>query len=203
MTTPRTIFGYDLDADVRAVESMAAALVPYVYQDELYGMQPGTLPRLTVGSLLMRLHRLPLITDLLTPRQQQVVTDALKRLAEVRQEWHVAYTGKIKREFKARADALDQFFNDCNDNPRGCADNYPASMEKRVMLERLYREAEALGELTEEMQNRLPIVDNAIGRFVEKATFCWDPRLERVYLPEAYWYLYRAVVPKQPGKAPK
>jgi hypothetical protein len=194
MTAPQATFGYDLDNDVRAVEAMAASLVPYVYDDELYGMLPGTLPRLTVGSLLMRLHRLHVITDLLTARQQGIVVEAQRLLDEARQAWHVAYTGKLKREFKARADALDQYFSEGVENPRAAAEHYPSAMEKRVMIEHLYGELEALGELTDAIKSRLPMIDNAIRRFVETDAFRWDARLERAYPSDMYWFLYRRVV---------
>lgn len=194
MTVPQATFGYDLDNDVRAVEAMAASLVPYVYDDELYGMLPGTLPRLTVGSLLMRLHRLHVISDLLTPRQQGIVAEAQRLLDAARQAWHVAYTGKLKREFKARADALDQYFSECVENPRVAAEHYPSAMEKRVMIEHLYRDLEALNELPDSIKSRLPVIDNAIRRFVDVDTFRWDARLERVYSSDVYWFLYRHVV---------
>jgi hypothetical protein len=192
-----TIFGYDLDGDVRAVEAMSNALVPYVYQDELYGMMPGNMPRLTIGSLLMRLNRLQQITDQLSPRQQQIVAESQQRLEAARKEWHVHYVGKIKREFKARGDAIEQFLNECTENLRGCAENFPAAMEKRVMIEQMMREADALGELTDDMKNRLVPLDNAIRRFAEPGDFRWDKRLENVYPKDPYWYLHSAVITKK------
>lgn len=194
---PTSTFGYDLDGDVRAVEAMSMALVPYVYQDELYGMMPGNMPRLTVGSLLMRLNRLNQITELLSPRQQQIVADSQKRLEAARKEWHVHYIAKIRREFKARVDAIEQFLNECTDNLRGCAENFPAAMEKRVMIEQMVQEAESLDESVEDMQNRLTPLDNAIHRFAEPGTFRWDKRLEHVYPADRYWYLYSTVITKK------
>jgi hypothetical protein len=192
-----TIFGYDLDGDVRAVEAMSNALVPYVYQDELYGMLPGNAPRLTVGGLLMRLHRLQQLTALLSPRQQQIVADSQHRLEAARKEWHVHYVGKLKREFKARVDAIEQFLNECTDNLRACAENYPAAMEKRVMIEQMVREAADLDELSDDMKTRIVPLDNAIRRYVESSDFRWDKRLEQVYSPDQYWYLYSTVITKK------
>ena len=194
---PTSTFGYDLDGDVRAVEAMSSALVPYVYQDELYGLMPGNMPRLTVGSLLMRLHRLSLITDKLSPRQQQIVAESQQRMDAARKEWHVHFVAKIKREFKARVDAIEQFLNECTDNLRGCAENFPAAMEKRVMIEQMVQAYEALGEPIEDMQNRLTPLDNAIRRFAEPGPFRWDPRLETVYPAAQYWYLYNTVITKK------
>ncbi len=186
-------YDYDLSNDVRAVEAMANGLVPYVYEDELYGLMPSNLPRLTVGSLLMRLQRLQVLGDQLTETQRTVLAAALKKVDEVRQEWHVAFTGKIKREFKARVEALEQYLGECADNLRACADNFPSNMEKRVMIEHLYREAEQLGEMSDDLKSRLPALDGAIRRFAEPSDFRWDARLEPVYPRDDFWYLYSAV----------
>lgn len=186
-------YEYDLTSDLRALEAMSDGLVPYVYEDELYGVMPGNLPRLTVGGLLMRLHRLTAIKDQLNASQREIVEAAQKKVDEVREKWHVAYTGKIKREFKARAEALEQYLTECVESVRACAENFPSNMEKRVILEQLYQEAIALDELGDDMKKRLPQLDNGIRRFAEASDFRWDHRLESVYPRDTYWFLYSAV----------
>ncbi|MBX3065152.1 MAG: hypothetical protein U0528_07960 [Anaerolineae bacterium] len=184
---------YDLGNDVRALEAMANGLVPYVYEDELYGVMPGNLPRLTVGGLLMRLHRLSALKDQLSPAQRDIVEAAQKKVDDAREQWHVAYTGKIKREFKARVEAIEQYLTECVESVRGCAENYPSSMEKRVIVEQLFQEAVALDELSDDMKKRLPQLDNGIRRFAEPGEFRWDHRLEAVYPRDTYWFLYSTV----------
>jgi hypothetical protein len=200
-TSGHTTFGYDLNLDVRAVEVMANGLVPYVYQDDLYGLTSGNLPKLTLGGLLMRLHRLRQIYGLLTPEQQAVVVQAQAKLDETRTEWHVHVVGKLKREFKARIEAVEQFLNECSDNLRGCAENYLPQTEKRVIIEMLYRELDALNELSDDLIRRLTALDNGLRRFAdEKTQFRWDGRLASVYPPEQFWFLYRAVSVTQERK---
>ena len=45
---------FSIERDVKEAQAMAAALVPYVYEDELYGRIGMNMPSLTIGALLMR-----------------------------------------------------------------------------------------------------------------------------------------------------
>jgi hypothetical protein len=191
-------FAFDLNRDVRTVEAMAAGLKPYIYEDELYGPMPGDLPKLTIGGLLMRLNRLSVLPDLLSPSQRDTVKAAQSQFDEVRKEWAVAYEGKIQRELKVRISALDQFFIECADNLRGCADEYPSMIEKRVMAELLHDEAIALKSASPGLTGGLTALDNKIHRYFEKGNFVWDSRLEPAYPPTKYWFLYGRPSKKPP-----
>src|SRR5258706_198554 len=91
---------FDLDRDVKTVEAMASRLTPYVYENQLYGSMPGDFAKLTIGGLLMRVHRLASISDSLSPKQKDVLQKATDKLNEVRQQWAVAYEGKLEQEFR-------------------------------------------------------------------------------------------------------
>ena len=181
---------FDIDRDVKTVEAMAARLTPYVYEDQLYGSMPGDLAKLTVGGLLMRLHRLSAISNILTPKQREVLQKATTKLDEVRRDWLVAYEGKIEQEFRARITALNHFVNECMDNPRSCRENYPSEAEKRTMLQELGDEALSLNIMADEVKGALSSIDNKLHRYLEPGPFIWDPRLEPAYLRDKYWFLY-------------
>lgn len=195
MSDSQNGFAFDLNRDVRTVEAMAARLKPYIYEAELYGPMPGDLPKLTVGGLLMRLSRLSALPDLLSPSQRETVRVAQSQFEAVRKEWAVAYEGKIQRELKVRLSALYQFFNECADNLRGCSDDYPSMIEKRVMVELLQDEASALNSLPAVLKGGITALDNKNHRYFEAGKFIWDSRLEPAYPPQKYWFLY--------GKPPK
>ena len=197
MSDSQSGFAFDLNRDVRTVEAMAAQLKPYIYEDELYGPMPGDLPKLTIGGLLMRLSRLSALSNLLSPTQQDTLRVAQSQFDSIRKEWAVAYEGKIQRELKVRISALDQFFNECSDNLRGCADEYPSMIEKRVMIEHLQDEAIGLNSAPVGLKNGLIALDNKNHRYFEAGKFTWDPRLEPAYPPQKYWFLYGRP-PKKP-----
>jgi hypothetical protein len=191
MTTSQPTYKFDLDRDIRTVEAMAERLTPYVYENELYGLMPGDLPRLTIGGLLMRLHRLASISGLLSAQQQTTLANAKQHLDNVRKEWAVAYEGKVSQELKARLRALDQFANECGENPRGCVDNYPSSIEKRVIVEALEDEATASNTLTPDLRVAITNIDEKLRRYVKTGgNFIWDQRLEPAYPRDKYPFLY-------------
>jgi hypothetical protein len=182
-------YAYSLDNDLRAVTAMAAGLVPYVYEDELYGTMPGSLPRLTVGGLLMRMHRLHALDSTLTDAQRQIVTTAQAQLDKTRTEWAVALEGKVSRELIARLRALSQLVSDCFD-VRQCSEVYPSEIEKRVMVAALQTEAQASGVLAPEVVTQTANIDSRLKQFTKPGNFLWDTRLEAVYPRATFWYLY-------------
>src|SRR5471032_2823723 len=101
MAIAHPVTRFDIERDVRTLDAMATRLKPYVYENELYGLMPGDLAKLTVGGFLMRLGRLSALKNTLTPKQQGVVQAAQAKVTELRTQWTVAYEGKITREFQA------------------------------------------------------------------------------------------------------
>jgi hypothetical protein len=190
MTQQKAAFEVDLDRDVHVIELMAANLTPYIYESELYGVMPGDYPRLTVGGLLMRLHRLSALNKQLSLKQQITMNEAQHLLEEVRRKWAVAYEGKIQQEIKARMINLAQCLTECEENPASCVENFPSAIEKRVMVEVLKDEAETRSVWTDELKGLLTSIDKRIHRCAVKDEFCWDPRVQPAYPPEKFWFLY-------------
>ena len=191
---PKRTFAVDLAQDVRVVTAMADRLTPYIYESELYGMlSDPSLPRLTVGGLLMRLARLHALHDQLSPSQQAAVEAAQRKLDEVRRAWAVHYEGKLRQELQARIGALEHFAYECAEHLRACADNYPSAMEKRVMVEHLRDAALEVNVLSDDLKGRLTALDNAISRCIEKGEFCWSEQVQPAYPPQKFWFLYARV----------
>lgn len=194
VSEPKRIFAIDLAQDVRVVAAMADRLTPYIYESELYGMMDDpTLPRLTVGGLLMRLARLSALRDQLSPSQQAALETAQRKLDEVQRTWAVHYEGKLQQELHARLVALEHFAHECAEHLRACADNYPSAMEKRVMIEHLRDAALERNVLSDDLKGRLTALDNAISRCIEKGEFCWSEQVQPAYPPQKFWFLYAKV----------
>ncbi len=183
-------FTVDLDRDATAVRAMAAALDPYLYQDDLYGGLPGALPRLTVGGLLMRLHRLRALKDQLTPKQAAALSEAEADFEQARSQWAVHYGRKIKRELASRQDSFKWFLDECDDNPLRCAENYPTEAEKRTILHHLLTEGVARGLDIAEEQRRQVTLDSKLRQRFRAEGFIWDPRAQPAYPKDVFWWLY-------------
>jgi hypothetical protein len=153
---------------------------------------PGDLPNLTIGGLLMRVHRLSAIADLLSPQQRAALDKAIADLDKVRREWAVAYEKKLRRELQARIKSVEQLIAECGESPHRCADSYPSSIEKRVIAEALKDEGESRNALEPSLKAGLSSADNKLRRYVKPRDFIWDKRLEPAYPRDKYWFLYSA-----------
>lgn len=195
MANTQPVIQFSVENDVRTVTAMADALTPYVYENELYGTLGGSLPRLTMGGLLMRLQRLSALSSTLSPAQQQAVAQAQAQLDKVRQEWQVAYEGKIERELSSRLQSFGQLLKDCAEDPRRCADSYPSEIEKRVIIQSLQAEAEQRHTLAPEVARQIRNMDDQLRKYTQPqpADFIWDARLQTAYPKEKYWYLYTTI----------
>src|SRR5579864_7202795 len=98
MAAVEPVIQYDLNRDVQAAQAMASRLDPFVYENEMYGGMPAGLPKLTIGGLLMRLHRLSLLGNLLSGEQREGLDTAQQLVVKVKREWLTAYTNKITHE---------------------------------------------------------------------------------------------------------
>ncbi|HRE48996.1 MAG TPA: hypothetical protein PLD47_14810 [Aggregatilineales bacterium] len=191
----KPLFDVDLTRDLRAVEAMTEpeTLKHYLYGTELYGeLGNNTMPKLTMGSLLMRLHRLNALRERLAPAQALALEKAVQVFEGQRKEWAFHYEGKLLHEVKSRLTALGQFLAEAEENPRLARENYPSAMEKRVMIEWLKDDLERLGKWDEELTGTLANVDNRIRRAADQVDwFIWDERVVGAYPPEPFWFLYR------------
>ena len=129
MSTYPPKLAFNLERDLRVLAAMASSLTPYLYEDELYGYLAGNLPKLTLGGLLLRLHRLTCLEDMLSAEQQTLLHDARINLEAERADWAVHFEGKIKHELRARLEALELFVRECDTNAGGADACRPRTVE--------------------------------------------------------------------------
>ncbi|NDJ75615.1 MAG: hypothetical protein GYB65_05090 [Chloroflexi bacterium] len=190
MTDKPPTLAFDLERDLRTLAAMASNLTPYLYEQELYGHLSGDLPRLTLGGLLLRLHRLSALSDILDPEQQTVVHDARLNFEAERAQWAVHYDNKLQFELQARVEALARFLDECAREDSACAVEYPIQAEKRTMIEHLRAEAAERNIPTNDLVPRLAQVDTRLKRSTREGAFISDARLVPAYPQDRYWWLY-------------
>jgi hypothetical protein len=179
---------FNLERDLRVLVAMAAHLTPYLYESEMYGQLSGDMPKLTLGGLLLRLYRLSHMT--LNDAQQNQVREAQRQFETARSEWSAHYDSKLQQELRTRLDASNQFLVECGEDVQMCAASYPSQAEKRMMIEHLKDEAQSHGVLSDDAQLRLRQVDNKLQRYLKEGEFISDARLQAVYPPDKFWWMY-------------
>lgn len=181
---------YDLDADLKSFVAMVDNLVPYVYEKELFGQIDNRLPRLTLGGLLMRRHRIAALRHDLKPEQVMAFDAAVQKLEKTRYEWLNHYKEKLEQEFHSRINALTYFIEDCEASWSSCEANWPNEAEKRTIVAHVVEEAKAQNTLTTENSALLRQLDQKLRRFFRTGTFLWDDRLKDAYPMPEYWWLH-------------
>lgn len=185
---------YSIERDLKELQAMADALVPYVYEGELYGRVGMNMPSLTLGAVLMRLHRLRALEDKLTPAQRALLDQAEAQVDSVRREWNSHYQKKLVREAEARMRDIMAYMREAQDSPQSAANAYLPEALRRTMIQ------EILNALPDEtaLAARARLVDSELRRYVADSDFIWAGDLQPVYPAEPYWWLYKR--PRQPGK---
>lgn len=181
---------YNIKHNLNALTAMASNLVPYIYEDELFGHLGGNLPKLTVGGLLMRVYQLRHIENQLSAAQQQELHDAIMNWQSERSEWATHYEQKILRELESRLGALRWYLDDCAKDPATCNNGWLNEAEKRTIVAHLVDEATEHGILTDELRAEIAGMDNRIRQFHKPSEFLWASELEAAYPKSNYWWLY-------------
>ncbi|MBZ0280072.1 MAG: hypothetical protein K8L97_04980 [Anaerolineae bacterium] len=190
--------GYSVERELKEAVEMVSALVPYVYEDVVYGKIGMNMPPLTIGNLLFRLRRLKGLRDQISVLQASAVDQVEIQLELTRKEWGVAYSKKMIREAEVRLRELNAYFGECKDDPRLCANAYLPEAQRRTILHELL-EAIPYGDLPQSgLETKVKSADSTLRRYVRPSKFVWSVALRDVYPQQTFWWLYSR--PPQPGE---
>jgi len=160
---------YSIDRDLEEAKSIADHLVPYVYEDQLYGTVAGmfgsqSMPSLTIGMLLLRLHRLHAFESQLSADQkaQLAVIDAQNEA--VHKEWTVHYNDKLIQEANSRLAMIERYFSDCEEDPRTCASNYIPEATRRTIVKDIANALQRYDAVNTELNSVTVRVDSMLRR---------------------------------------
>ncbi len=188
---------YDPEQDLRALEAMAANLTPYLYESEIFGALSNSLPKLTVGGILLRRYRLMQLSESLDHQQQQRLHDALLNFEQQRSEWMVHYEEKLQQEAQARLRNLQAFNQDYQRDWRQVRDNHLTVASNRTIVYHVHVEAETYNAWEPSLHETLNRVDRGLGEMLEQGgEFVWDAALQPLYPAETFWWLYGKPAPK-------
>ncbi|MBL8156471.1 MAG: hypothetical protein JNM70_19990 [Anaerolineae bacterium] len=181
---------YSIEQDLTELKAMVEMLVPYIYEDELYGKLRITTARLTPGAMLLRFRRLNALRDRLSQAEADLLLKLHDQHAKVRAEWGVAYAKKMLREAEARLRDIQTYLDECREDPRACANAYlPEALRRTIVAERLAElppsDFEGSG-----LKPKLGKVDGGLRGNIQEAPFLWDEVLRPVYPQDSFWWLY-------------
>ena len=179
---------------------MAAALLPFIYEDRLTGaLYGGTFsrrgrsqPQLALGELLLRRRRLAqLLPELGAAGQQAQLAAIIEQQETVCREWSIHYQQKLQGELAWRGRRLRAFLQEQREEGGGMG-GFAAEARRRTLAQELWWEQKARGfqEDAQESRRLLAAIDGELRSLAHPAPFRWDPVLALVYPRDEFWWLY-------------
>jgi hypothetical protein len=187
---------YAIDRDLQELAKMGDALAKYIPSDTLYMSVSGgffsasTMPQLTIGAFLMRARRLTHLCQQLTPTQQATLDHAIAQHDDVRKEWAVHYEKKAVREGLSRLKSMTEFFRECRDSLKLCANSYGTEALRRTIVQELLIAMSDYGYDTSEIIAQTRTTDGELRRWITESGFFWDSQLQAIYPRDTFWWLY-------------
>lgn len=175
-----------LAQDLAFVQAGLDELEAYLHSEVLYWplSGPASLPRLTLGGLLLGLKRLRARCN--SPAKAAQLTGLENRLDAVRSKWRSAWERKCRREVHARLNLWRNYLGDYRQSSESQAESYAEQVKERVLLQLLALELEAQ---TEEIES-LAELDKMVKSSWLPEGFLWEPDLAAAFPEPEYWFLY-------------
>lgn len=189
---------YTIDNDLKEAQAMVKGLESYLQGSELYGrvgsggfFSGGTMPSLTLGALLMRLRRLRLFYDQMTPSQQSQLEAIEEQHEKARKEWRAHYEKWLLKEANSRLDAMTPYFQEVRDTPTLAAGAYKPEAQRRTIVQEILDAMEELGIRSADLEAKARKIDSRLrGLGLQPSEFIWASALEPAYPQKVYWWLY-------------
>jgi hypothetical protein len=185
----------DLGRDLRYASIMAGDLKDYLLSDILYmqlgqgGLFSAPLPFGTLGGLMLRLRRLDLLRDRLSPEQYSQLDAAREKVNAEMDHWKVQAEQKMVREIKARFQTWSTFLDDCAGDATRYQNEYPTQVENRLIIDMLMERAGKAAD-GNNFRQQLEILDRQLHSFSGEGPFVWDEELSSAYPRSTHWYLW-------------
>ena len=180
---------YSIDLDLKEVKAMVENLVPYIYEDELYGKINTDSARLTPGSILLRLRRLGTLRDKMNATQAAQYEKLNAQNEAVRKEWGVAYGKKMVKEAESRLRDLQTYIKECREDAKLCASAYNPEALRRTKVAELMAGLPADVDQSA-LKASVSSVDGGLRRNIRETPFIWSQSLQSTYPQDTFWWLY-------------
>jgi hypothetical protein len=180
----------NLDNDLKILERFAELTPHYLNSEALFYPTGPNIPEMTFGGILLRQHRLLLLTHLLSPSDRYRLDIIVANFQAALDNNIVRFEKKCYRELDARLRQWKEYLRDLQ-HDKSAFNYYKTAVEPRVMidvtLQQLNLPPYSPPEYTQE---RVLKLDVGLRMRWLAGDFIWDPAWEPAYPAEDFWYLY-------------
>ena len=185
---------YTPDSDLQFVEASGPELEAYLLSPTVYwplAQHKGlsTLPRLTLGGLLLALQRLSAVEEALAAPESVRLTRARTRIETERLRWRSGVAAKIALEVRADLNLWRAYMEDLGESPARQADLYPGEVRHRAMLQ-LLATAPETASFPEPARRELEALDARLRAMFKAGPFVWAKQLAPAFSVREFWFLY-------------
>ena len=155
-------------------------LEAYLLSKELYwpsSVHTTDFTQITPGAML-------LVRERLKGWRTPGLTEMSMQMDAIRLKWRVAWDAKASREVRARGELWKDYLAEARHASAESARQYPYQVRLRTILSLL------LDDLREPPSELLTSLDAQLRRIFHAGAFVWDAKLEWVFPPESFWFLY-------------
>ncbi len=177
-------------ADLAYLRAGVPELKDYLLSDHLFWPLTGSLPRLTVGGLLIAQARSNAWR--LSAAQQSELTRLEARLKKVQSRWRSSWERKANWEYGSRLNQWRNYLEDYRGDRAGHTAYYPQEVKLRVMVELLETQI-----ATSKDSKLRASLDSLLRKVFIAGTFVWESELENGFPQSPYWYLYGGLADRQ------
>jgi len=189
---------YSIDEDLKEAQAMVKGLESYLQGSELYGrvggggiFSGGNMPSLTLGALIMRLRRLNLFRDQMTPSQQSQLDTIEQQHEKARKDWQAHYEKWLLKEANSRLDAMNAYFQEIRDTPGMASSAYKPEIQRRTIVQEILGAMDELGIRSADLDSKARKIDSRLrGVGLQSSDFVWASALQPAYPQKVYWWLY-------------
>lgn len=146
------------------------------------------LPRMTFGNLLLTIDQLTAQNPAMTSAQSTSFQRHTRYFDQFRTRRPAAIEKKALQEAGARLNLWKAYVADLREG-QASGEHYAHEVRNRVMLARLSELSGSSQEYEDYLASAAPI-DAALRALFAPGEFCWDGRLEAIYPPSTFWFLY-------------
>jgi hypothetical protein len=139
----------------------------------------------------MRLRRLRVLRDQMTPAQQAKLDEIEKQHEAVRKEWRTHYENKLLKEAISRLDAMRGYFEEIRDSPNMAVGAYKPEALRRTIVQDILAALDEWGIKSADLDSKVRVADSTLRSVgLQQSEFIWPAALEPAYPQRVYWWLY-------------
>lgn len=180
------------ERDLRVLEEMVSEVGDYLDSGATHWtLVAPDMPKLTLGGILMRIHRLCALPSGLSRAQKDRLETAVAQFDAVLPEAVVRFEARAHQELHARLSEWSSYLRHMRARHASSPKYYARVVDTRVVIDRLVAKlSQRPYQLEKQVPRELAQFDRHLRNAWEESDFVWQDYWQPAYPANPFWYLY-------------